>query len=197
MDPTIPTTAPVSPSLSDSVKVQYAIGQSLSLNRDGHCEKVVLVSVDLDLDQIIPYFTVKLSNCMTTKVTKDCLRHVNDKDVSFILVTAANIQEQTVHINPELLQALLKPTNVTPLIREFLDLQNQLRHMPFPVIFKLCQEEKLDRKFLTLQSTRLLCPSCIFGQCKKTSWRKGSRPTGSVHDPSKTSVGEKTHIDQM
>ena len=42
MDPTISTNAPVFPSLSDSVKEQYAIGQSLSLVRDRHYKNVIL-----------------------------------------------------------------------------------------------------------------------------------------------------------
>ena len=172
-DPKMSKHKPVSPSLSDSVKGQYAIGQSLSLVRDGHCEHVVLESVDLDMDQMIPYFTVKLSNGLTAKVTKDFLRHVDDKDVSFIPVTSAEIQDQAAHINPELLQALLKPTNVTPLMSEFLDLHDRLRHMPFPVMFKLCQEGKLDKKFLALQSARLLCPSCIFWSMQEDFLEKG------------------------
>ena len=78
-------------------------------------------------------------------------------------MSTAEIQEQAAHVNPELLRALLKPTAVTPLMHEFLDLHDQLRHMPFPVMFKLCQEGKLDKKILVLQSTRLLCLSCILG----------------------------------
>jgi len=180
-----------------SMKDQYTIGQQLSLIRDGHCETVILESVDLDMDDMVPYFTVKLSNGITTSITKEFLHHINDQDVSFIPITAAEIQEQATHINPEILQALLKPTAFTPLTREFMDLHDQLRHMPFPIMFKLCQEGKIDKKLLALQSSKLLCPSCIFGNCKKTSWRKGTRPAGHVRTAHASQVGEKIHLDQM
>ena len=76
-----------------SVKDQYTTGQQLSLIRDGHCETIILESVDLDMDDMVPYFTVKLSNGITTSVTKEFLRHINDQDVSFIPGTASDIQE--------------------------------------------------------------------------------------------------------
>ena len=50
---------------------------------------------------------------------------------------------------------------------------------------------------MALQSVKLLCHSCIFCTCKKTPWRKGSRPAGKVCTPCKTVPGEKVHLDQM
>ena len=191
------TTASPLSSIEQSVKDQYTIGQTLSLVRDGHSETVTLESVDLDMDQMIPYFTVKLPNGLTTSVCKEFLRHADDKNMSHIPVTVDEIREQAAFINPEVLQALLKPTVVTPLMQEFMDLHDVLRHMPFPVMFKLCQDEKLPKKFLALQQIKLLCPSCIFGQCKRTPWRKGSRPAGKVCTPCITVPGDKAHIDQM
>ena len=74
---------------------------------------------------------------------------------------------------------------VTPLAQEFMDLHDLLRHMPFAIMFKLCKEGKLDKKFLALQSVKLLCPSCIFGTCKKTPCRIGAHPIGNICTPCK------------
>ena len=188
--------SPIS-SIEQSVKDQYTIGQTLSLVRDGCSTSVTLESVDLDMEKMIPYFTVKLPNGLTTSVCKEFLRHTDDKNVSHIPITSDEIRAQAAFIDPELLQALLKPTVVTPLMQEFMDLHDVLRHMPFPVMFKLCQDGKLPKKFLALQQIKLLCPSCIFGQCKRTPWRKGTRPAGKVCTPCMTVPGGKAHIDQM
>ena len=64
------TSAPVLSFDEQSIKDQYDIGQKLSLIRDGYCEAAILESADLDMDHMIPYFTVKLSNGVTTSVTK-------------------------------------------------------------------------------------------------------------------------------
>ena len=85
---------------------------------------VILESVDLDMDHTITYFTVKLSNGVTTSVTKEFFRHVNDKDASLIPVFAEEIREQAAHINPKTLQTLLKPMVITLLMHEFMDLHD-------------------------------------------------------------------------
>ena len=70
MDLTIPNSVPAMSSEEKSIKDQYITVQQLSLIRDGHCETIILESVDLDMDGMVPYFTVKLSNGITTSVTK-------------------------------------------------------------------------------------------------------------------------------
>ena len=197
MDPTISTSAPPVSNVEQSVKDQYAIGQKLSLVRYGLCETVTLEPVNLDMDNMIPYFTVKFPNGLTTSVSKEFLRRVDDKNVSYIPITADDIREQAAHIDPDILQATLKPTVATPLLQEFVDLHDLLRHMPFPFMFKLCKDGKLDKKFLALQKIKLLCSSCIFGNRKNTRWRKGTFPVGKFCTPWNTVPGDKIHIDQM
>ena len=86
---------------------------------------------------------------------------------------------------------------ITTLMHEFIDLHDQLRHIPFPIMFKLRKEGKLDKKFLALQDIKLLCHSCMFVQCKNISWHKETHPAGNVRNPSKTDPGDKFHLDQM
>ena len=62
---------------------------------------------------------------------------------------------------------------------------------------RLCKEGKLDKTFLALQSFKLLFPSHIFDNCKKTPWRIGARPVGNVCISCQTVPGEKVHLDQM
>ena len=51
-------------------KSTYSIGQTLQLTRDGYCKNVLLNSVDIDIDTLVPYSGFRLSNGLTTSVTK-------------------------------------------------------------------------------------------------------------------------------
>ena len=65
-----PSSDPASPQLTDGEQHIYDIGQKLTLVRDGHGEDVIFEAVDVDFDTMVPYYTVKLSNDITTSVTK-------------------------------------------------------------------------------------------------------------------------------
>ena len=81
---------------------------------------------------------------------------MDDKNISHIPITADDIREQVALINPEILQALLKPIVVIPLMQEFMDIHDLFRHMSFPIMFKLCADGKLDKKILALQEIKFL-----------------------------------------
>ena len=50
-------------------KSPFSIGQNLQLTRDEHCEDVVLDSVDVDMDTMVPYYSVRLKYDLTASVT--------------------------------------------------------------------------------------------------------------------------------
>ena len=58
--PTITNVVPESPKIIDGKQNIYDIEQKLTLVRDGHGEEVILESVDVDFDTIVPYYTVKV-----------------------------------------------------------------------------------------------------------------------------------------
>ena len=55
--------------------------------------------------------------------------------------------------------------------------------MSFATIFKLCDADKLDEKYLALKNIKMLCPSCTFGKYRKTPWRKEASKSGKVYTP--------------
>ena len=63
-DPTMPNylPAPLPVDGADTTKTKptFSIGQNLQLTRDGYGEQVILDSVDVDMDTMVPYYSVRL-----------------------------------------------------------------------------------------------------------------------------------------
>ena len=63
-DPPIPNSLPASLPADEAIttitKSPFSIGRDLQLTRDGHCEDVVLDSVDVDMDTTVPLSLVAL-----------------------------------------------------------------------------------------------------------------------------------------
>lgn len=60
--------------------------------RDGYCENLVLDSVDVDMHTMVPYYGTRLSNGISTFVTKEYLNHVGEDILSYILITCEQIK---------------------------------------------------------------------------------------------------------
>ena len=69
---------------------------------------MVLDSVDVDMDTMVPYYSVKLKRGLTFSVTKEFLSDVEEERLSYIPITCGQLQAQAHLIDPELLQFLLK-----------------------------------------------------------------------------------------
>ena len=177
-------------------KPRYIIGQKLKLTKDGHDKNVTLDSVDVAMSNMVPSYIVRLKNGITTSVTKEYLSHIDDKMLSYIPITCDQIKEQVEYINPETLQTLLHANIPSPLLKEFLNLHEQLGHTPFVIIFRLCLIGPLPEKYLVLQEFKLLCPSCIFAQEKRTSWCKGMRKPGTIRKAHHINPGDGRMCDQ-
>ena len=65
----------------------------MTLVRDGHGEEVTLESVDVDFDTIVPHYIVRMSDGISTSVTKKFLRHISERDSPFIPITAEQVLE--------------------------------------------------------------------------------------------------------
>ena len=159
------------------------------------CENVVLDSVDVDMDTVVPYYGTRLSNGLTTSVTKDYLSHVGVDRLSYIPIMCEQIKEQAQHIDPEILQSLLKGNIPTPLLKEFLSLHDRLGHIPFVVMYRLCSTGRLPSIFLVLHAQSILCPSLSF-QAKCKPWRHVKRQAGTIRREHHTNPGDGTIYDQ-
>ena len=197
-DPTILVHPPLN-SFKESEKQSessYEIGQQLKFTRDGHCEKVTLDSVDVDMDTMVPSYNIKLKNGIITSVTKEYLSDIDSGIFSYIPSTCEKIKEQAEHINSETLQSLLHDKPPSPLLKEFFNLHERLGHMPFAIMFRLCSNERLPENCLVLQDSHLLRPSCIFAQAKREPWRQGQRQPGTVQKAHRTQPGDGIICDQ-
>ena len=174
----------------------YNIGQALQLTRDGHCKNVVWDSVDVDMDTMVYYCGVRLSNGLTTSVTKEYLNHVGVDRLSYIPITFEKIKKQAQNIYPEILQSLLKGKPTTPLLKEFISLHERLGHMPFVVMYRLCSTNSLPSIFLVLQEQSNLCPSYMFAQAKHKPWRHVNRQAGTIGREHHKKPGNSTMCDQ-
>ena len=59
-------------------------------------------------------------------------------------------------------------------------------------MFRLCSVGRLPAKYLVLQDSHLLCPSCIFAQAKRKPWCQGRRQPGTVRKAHHTHPGDGT-----
>ena len=101
------------------------------------------------------------------------------------------------NLSDEELQALLTPTNLSPLQLDFLSLHNKNNHLPFPMMHRLVKLGYLPSKFSSLSSDKsLICPSCIFGKMKRRSWRSRG-PPGKILKTTDTRPGSTVCVDQM
>ena len=132
---------------------------------------MTLDSVDVDMDTMVPSYNIKLKNDTITSVTKEYLSDIYSESLSYIIITCEKNKEQADHINPATLKALLHAKTPSPLLNEFFNLHERLGHMMFAIIFRLYSIECLPAKRLVLQDSHMLCPSCIFAQAKRKTWR--------------------------
>ena len=78
----LPAPLPEDEVTTTHLKATVTIGQTLQLTRDGYYKKVVLDSVDVDIDTMVPYYSVMISNGPTISVTTDCLSEVGEEILS-------------------------------------------------------------------------------------------------------------------
>ena len=87
---------------------------------------------------------------------------------------------------------------LTSLEKEWKCLHDKLGHLSFNDMIKLVENKLLPTKFIQLKSTKILCPSCIFGRIRKRAWRaKGLNNVKNINKQVKTHPGAQVSTDQV
>jgi hypothetical protein len=172
------------------------VGDKLRLTRNGLNEAVDVMAVETDPETTVMYFTVALQDGHCIKVTKEFLSPLSDDDIAIIPITHAQVTEHIDRLDPESLEALLNPPPNTELIKEFMGWHYRSGHIPIPKMFELCKRGYFPRRFLELKDAKLVCPSCVFGKCKRKPWRNKGKP-GSLRSQNENYPGAKVSIDHV
>ena len=173
----------------------FKIGDQLRFTRDGNSQSVTVLSKRID--DMVPYYTIGLNDGHSVEVTKDHLCPLTDDDVAIIPVTEEQVQAHVDRLDPSDVEALLNPGVLTDTEKEIHAWHHRLGHLPFDKMLRLCERGYLPRRFKeALSSKKLVCPSCIFGKCKKKPWRTRGLP-GTIRRPSETEPGNRVSIDHV
>lgn len=192
---------PIDSSLAHSLSKKsttYAVGERVRYTRDDHTEIGTLTSVDFDLNKDCPLFNISFGGSRTVQTPKEFISHFDEPDPMELPVTDVQLEAFTRLLPSEDLQKLLSLSaqDPSPLQDEFMRWHFKLNHLPFPSMFQLCRSGYLPKKFLSLRSDQLICPSCILGKQRKRPWRvKGQNKT--IRKENETSPGDRVSIDQM
>lgn len=133
------------------------------------------------MDTMVSYYSVRLSHSITTSVTKK-ISDIGEEKLSYIPMTCEQLRKQAHHIDPDILQSILKTKTTLSLLQEFLNLHEHLGHIPFAVLFCVCSINQSNHKCLALQDQSLLCPSFIFAVAKRRKWRHGKLAAGTIRN---------------
>jgi hypothetical protein len=195
-DPRYRFTSKDSLELPPSEETLPKVGDKLRLHHNGIHQLVDIVAVNVDSATTVHYFTVALNDGHCIKVTKEFLSPIEDDDIALIPITHAQVEEHIDRLDPETLEVLLNPPPNSELIKEFMGWHYRSGHLPINRMFDLCKRGYFPRRFLELENTKLVCPSCIFGKCKRRPWRtKGSH--GSLRSEDEKFPGAKVSIDHV
>lgn len=171
-------------------------GVKAKLKKDGIHQSVEIKSTRIDHDTDVQYATVELDNGATQEVTNDFLFPTDDEDIASLPTTVQDIRDHTNQLDKESLEAILKPPEQTPLVKEFYAWHFRLGHIPFTSMFRMAEQGYLPRRFLKLKKEKLLCSSCIFGRCKRRPWRSKSQP-GKIRRDNEKHPGDRVSVDHI
>ena len=176
----------------------FLVGDKLRLTRNGVNEVVEVVDFDIAEDSLAPIFSVVLNDGTIIQVAKEFLSQLDDDDLALIPITQDQVQEHIQRLDSETLEALLNPPRQSDLVQEFMAWHNRSGHLPFTTMFKLCENGYFPKRFLQLKrdGVKLICPSCVFGKCRRRSWRTRGQP-GSIRSDLETKPGDRVSIDHI
>ena len=179
--------------LKDPIKV----GTSARLIGNGMNDKVEVLSVNVDKETMVPYYKVALPDGHSTEVTNDLLAPLDDEDIAAVPVTREQVQEHIRTLTPKEVEALLCPPASSDVIDEIYSWHYRLGHISFMDMLHLSEHGELPRRFAkVLKAQKLVCPTCIFGQCKRKAWRSRAIPS-SIRKEDDNVPGARTSIDHI
>ena len=172
------------------------VGDKVRLHRNGINQSVDVLAVEEDIDTTVHYFTVALNDGHCIKVTKEFLSPLDDDDIAVIPISRAQVEEHIDRLDPDSMEALLNPPPNSELIKEFMAWHYRSGHLPIKKMFSICKRGYFPSRFLELEGINLVCPSCIFGKCKRRPWRNKGKP-GSLRSEADNFPGAKVSVDHV
>jgi len=173
-----------------------SVGDHLLLKKDGMQTKVDVMEITKDTETDVNYFKVLLDSGNHLSVTEEFLFETDDHDVAQIPVTSSQLKQYVQGLDEETIEALLSPPLNSKLHTEFMAWHSRLGHLSFTKMFSMCEHGQLPRRFLNLRSQKLICPSCVFGQCRRRPWRTKGKP-GSLRNDKASKAGDRVSIDHL
>jgi hypothetical protein len=180
----------------ESLESIHAVGDKLRLSRNGVNQMVEVVAVRIDDSTQVPYFSVALNDGHDIEVTKEFLFPTDEQDIATLPITQAQVEQHIERLDPGALEALLNPPPNSELLKEFMGWHYRSGHIPIPRMFDLCKRGYLPRRFMELKDQNLICPSCVFGKCKRKPWRTKGQP-GTLRSEEENSPGARVSIDHV
>ena len=147
------------------------VGDSLIYKQGSTHSKANVQSLRKDPETDVQYVSVELEDGHVEEVTHDNLFLSSATDLADVPFSIDALRLHSKHLDEDVLEALANPPEQTPLLREFYSWHHRLGHLSFKRMFALSEHGYLPRRFLKLTNEKLLCPSCVFGNCKKRPWR--------------------------
>jgi hypothetical protein len=180
----------------ESLEKLHSVGDRLRLSQNGINQTVTISEVRIDDSTQVPYFKVCLDDGHSIEVTKEFLFPLDEQDIATIPISKEQVQQHIERLDVASVEALLNPPENTELINEFMAWHYRTGHLPIPRMFDLCKRGYFPRRFLQLKDKNLICPSCVFGKCKRKPWRTKGQP-GSLRSEEDNSPGARVSIDHV
>ena len=174
-------------------------GESLIYKYQGRNAMVTVKSSKISDKGILTY-TVIFPSGESKEVTREFLSRPENPDIAQLPTSIPAVKEALQQMNTEQIKSLTKPTPLSSLEQEFLDLHHRLFHLPYSVMFRLAEAGFLPKRFLRLKSRPPPCASCLFGSQHRTKWRSKTSKHGSVSSLRKEDLkrpGQCVGVDQM
>jgi hypothetical protein len=177
----------------------FAIGDSLRYCKDDYVTHGNLLSIDIDVDTDVPYYNLKLKDGQKVRTTREHIQQSTADDVMDFPISQDDFVEQAKELSLKDLEAIMKPSSLSPLESEFMHWHARLNHLSYAQMFRLAETNQLPSKFLSLKGKtgHLKCASCLFGKQKCRPWRTKSKTVSTIQSSSDTEPGSTICIDQV
>lgn len=176
----------------------FKIGDRAVLTHNGGVHQVVdIMNVNLNEATSTYKYDVALRDGSIMEVTKEFLSPMDEHDFALLPIELQDVQAHINHLDPETVEALLNPALKSEEVLEFIAWHVRAGHLPFSVMANLCDAGQLPKRFKKIAlDKKVVCPSCVFGKCKRKPWRtKG--PHGTIRRDTETEPGDRTSIDHL
>ena len=195
-DPSDTDHASIDHPLKYSVVSALEVGAEVKYIKDDNSEKGILLGINLSDPSNPPIFTIEFKDGRTQQTTREHIELVDTPDPLSIPTKVKSLIEVASAIPEEVLNKMMNPEVLTPLQELWIWWHETLDHLPRLDMNHLVDQKILPSKFAKLKNWKFLCPSCIFAQQPKRSWRSKSKPSKIAKDDIKD-PGDMVCIDHL